>query len=55
MQTSSNTSNGAPHQAITVDHISMKILSELYLGIRKFILHFGSHLLSAKFDEQSRV
>ena len=33
----------APDQTITADHISMKILPEMYLGIRKSPLHFGSH------------
>ena len=42
-----STSGAAPDQAITADHVSMKISSEIYLEIRKPVLHFGSYPLSA--------
>ena len=38
-----NTSNGAPDQTKTAGHIFMKILREMYIGIRKSSLQFESH------------
>ena len=37
-----STSNDAPDQTITANHISAKVLSEIYLGIKKSMLHLGS-------------
>ena len=43
-----NTSNGTPDQTKTGDHIFMKILPEMYIGIRKKSpLQFGSHPYNA--------
>ena len=38
-----STSNGAPNQLITPDHISMKILLEIHLSIGKSPLYFENH------------
>ena len=38
-----NDSNGAPNQTKTADHIFKNILPEMYIGIRKSSLQFGSH------------
>ena len=38
-----NTSSGAPDQTKTDDLILMKILPEMYIGIRKSSLQFGIH------------
>ena len=42
-----NTRNGAPDETKTADYIFMNILPEMYIGIRKSSLQFGSHPLSA--------
>ena len=42
-----NTSSGAPDQMKTADHIFMKILLEMYNGIRKSPLQFESRPWSA--------
>ena len=44
-----STINGAPDQMITADHIFMKILPEMYFGIMKSLLLYGSHPQSADF------
>ena len=38
-----NTSNGAQDPTKTADHIFMKTLPDMYVGIRKSPLQFGSH------------
>ena len=42
-----STSNGTPNEMITADHIFIKIIPEMYLGIRMSPLQFGSYPCSA--------
>ena len=45
-----NTSNGTPDQTKTAGPIFMKILPEMYIGIRKSSLQFGIHPYSIDSD-----